>query len=92
MEETITVAHIIDFPMITVHAGKCYKALINSGAKYITTTILYLQKYWRQLQDPHTTHYSQTEHSRWFPYDSPRNDSFTLEDSGIQIHPQFCNL
>ena len=23
---------------------------------------------------------------------SPRNDSFTLEDSRIQIYPQFCNL
>ena len=32
MEETITMAHIMDCPMITVHAGKCYKALINSGA------------------------------------------------------------
>ena len=28
MEETIT----MDCPTITVHAGKCYKALINSGA------------------------------------------------------------
>ena len=32
MEETMTVAHIMDHPMITIHAGKCYKALINSGA------------------------------------------------------------
>ena len=32
MEETITVAHIMDCPTITVHAGKCYKALIDSGA------------------------------------------------------------
>ena len=32
MEETITVAHIMDCPMIMVHAGKCYKAVINSGA------------------------------------------------------------
>ena len=28
MEETITVASIMDCPMITVHAGKHYKALI----------------------------------------------------------------
>ena len=54
--------------------------------------ILYLQEFWGQLQDPHAAHYSQTEHSKWFPYESPRNDRFTLEDSGIQIHPQFCNL
>ena len=30
--ETITVAYIIDCPTITVHARKCYKALINVGA------------------------------------------------------------
>ena len=30
-QETITVACIMDYPMITVHAGKCSKALINSG-------------------------------------------------------------
>ena len=32
MEETITVACIMDCPTITIHAGKCYRALINSGA------------------------------------------------------------
>ena len=32
MEETITVACIMDCPMIMIHAGKYYKALINSGA------------------------------------------------------------
>ena len=31
-EETVTVAHIMDCPTITVHAGKCYKALIDSAA------------------------------------------------------------
>ena len=30
--DTVTVAHITDCPTITVHAGKCYKALIDSGA------------------------------------------------------------
>ena len=32
IEEAITVACIMDCPTITVHAGKCYKALIDSGA------------------------------------------------------------
>ena len=32
VEETITVVHIMDCPTITVHAGKRYKALIDSGA------------------------------------------------------------
>ena len=31
-EEAITVACIMDWPTITVHAGKCYKALIGLGA------------------------------------------------------------
>ena len=31
-KDTITAAHIPDCPIITVHAGKCYKALIDSGA------------------------------------------------------------
>ena len=31
-KDTVTVAHITNCPTITVHAGKCYKALIDSGA------------------------------------------------------------
>ena len=31
-DNTITIAHIADCPTVTVHAGKCYKALIDSGA------------------------------------------------------------
>ena len=31
-KDSVIVAHITDCPMITVHAGKCYKALIDSGA------------------------------------------------------------
>ena len=30
--EAITVAHIMDSSTIMVHTGKCYKALIDSGA------------------------------------------------------------
>ena len=30
--DTVTVAHITDCPTITVHTGKHYKALIDSGA------------------------------------------------------------
>ena len=32
MEETITMACIMDCPTIMIHAGKCYKALIGPGA------------------------------------------------------------
>ena len=31
-QEAITMAHIMDYPTITVHTGKCYKASIDSGA------------------------------------------------------------
>ena len=31
-KDITTIAHITDCPTITVHAGKCYKALIDSGA------------------------------------------------------------
>ena len=31
-EDIITIAHIMDCPTVTVHAGKCYQALIDSGA------------------------------------------------------------
>ena len=32
MQETIIIVCIMDCPMITVHAGKCYKDIIDSGA------------------------------------------------------------
>ena len=32
MQEKITMVCIMECPMITVHIGKCYKALIDSGA------------------------------------------------------------
>ena len=31
-EDTITIAHITDCPTVTIHAGRCYQALIDSGA------------------------------------------------------------
>ena len=31
-EDIITIAHITECPTVTVHAGKCYQALIDSGA------------------------------------------------------------
>ena len=31
-KDIITIAHITNCPTITVHAGKCYKTLIDSGA------------------------------------------------------------
>ena len=31
-EDIIIIAHIMDCPTVTVHVGKCYQALIDSGA------------------------------------------------------------
>ena len=31
-DNIITIAHITDCPTVTIHAGKCYQALIDSGA------------------------------------------------------------
>ena len=42
MQETVTVACIMDCPTITVHTGKCYKVLINSGA---TISLLWYSTY-----------------------------------------------
>ena len=51
MEETITMVCIMDCPMITVHAGKCYKALINSGA---TVSLLQYSNY-KNIKDSYKT-------------------------------------
>ena len=40
--ETVTVACIMDCPTITVHAGKCYRVLIDSGA---TTSLIRYSTY-----------------------------------------------
>ena len=46
-----TVAHITDCPTITVRAGKCYKALIDSGA---TTSLLRYSTY-KKFEDCYKT-------------------------------------
>ena len=51
MQETITVACIMDCPMITVCAGKCYKALIDSGA---TISLLQYSTY-KNIEDSFRT-------------------------------------
>ena len=51
MQETITLVCIMDCPMITVHAGKCYKALINSGA----ATLLLQYSTYKNIEDSFKT-------------------------------------
>ena len=47
----ITVGHIMDCPTIIVHAGKCYKALIDSGA---TISLLRYSTY-KKIEDCYKT-------------------------------------
>ena len=56
MQETITVACIMDGPTITVHTGKCYKALINSGA---AISLLWYLTY-QNIEDSFKTSLQQT--------------------------------
>ena len=51
MQEMITVACITDCPTITVHAGKCYKALMDSGA---TISLLWYSTY-QNIEDSFKT-------------------------------------
>ena len=51
MEETITVAHIMDCLTITVRVGNCYKALIDSGA---TISLLRYSAY-KNIDDSYKT-------------------------------------
>ena len=51
MEETINMVCIMDCPMKTVHAGKFYKALINSGA---TISLLGYSTY-KNIEDSYKT-------------------------------------
>ena len=51
VQGTITVACITDCPTITVHAGKCYKALINSGA----TILLLRYLAYKNIEDSYKT-------------------------------------
>ena len=50
-DDIITIAHIIDCPTVTVHAGKCYQALIDSGA----TISLIRHSTYKQIKDCYKT-------------------------------------
>ena len=50
-DDTITIAHITDCPTVTIHAGKCYQALIDSSA-----TLLFFQySTYKQIEDCYKT-------------------------------------
>ena len=49
--DIITIAHITDCPTVTIHAGKCYQALIDSGA----TILLIRHSNYKQIEDCYKT-------------------------------------
>ena len=51
MKETVTMAWIMEYPMIIVCTGKCYKALINSGG---AISLLWYSSY-KNLEDSYKT-------------------------------------
>ena len=50
-EDIITIAHITDCPRVTVHAGKHYQVLIDSGA----TILLIRHTTYKQIEDCYKT-------------------------------------
>ena len=53
--------------MITVHAGKCYKALIDSGADISLLQYSTYKNIGDSYKMLHTAHYSQIEHCQMVP-------------------------
>ena len=92
VEDSITVAHIVDCPMIMVHAHKCYKALIDSGADI---SLLWYSTY-KNIGDSYKTPIQPTTAKLNTADGSPMTalgmTALHLRIVGIQIHPQFCNL
>ena len=54
----------MDFPTITVHAGKHYKALMDSGAAIPLVHILYMSAHGRQFKDSYTANIDTPHYSR----------------------------
>ena len=73
-------ALIMDCPTITVHMGKCNKALMDSGAaislvRYSTYQII------DKFKNNYTGDLNTTKYSGWITYDSIRNNDTPTQDS-----------
>ena len=55
-DNIITIAHITDCPTVTIHAGKCYQGLIDSGA----TISLIRHSTYKQINDCYKTPFQST--------------------------------
>ena len=72
----ITIALIMDCPTITVHTGKFYKALIDSGAAISLVRYSMYQNIDNSLKiaTVYTDNIITPKYSRWITYDSARNN------------------
>ena len=89
-KDTVTVAHIKDCPTITVHTGKCYKALIDSGA----TILLLRYSTYKKIEDCYKTPPQPTTAKLNTADGSPMSalGATALHLSQIQIYTQHYNL
>ena len=72
-KDNVTIAHITDCPTIIAHAGKCYKAVIDSGAAISLLQVLQPTK---KIEDCYKTPIQPTtaklNTGRWLTYDGIR--------------------
>ena len=66
-DNTITISHITDCPTVTIHAGKCYLVLIDSGA----AISLIRHSTYKQIDDRYKTHIQSTAAKLNTPDSSP---------------------
>ena len=77
--DIITIAHITDCPTVTVHAGKCYQALIDSGA----AISLIRHSTYRQIDDCYKTPIQSMPHKLNTADGSPMT---TLGSTALHLH------
>ena len=91
-DDVITIAHISDCPTVTVHTGKCYQALIDSGA----ANPLIRHSTYKQIEDCYKTPIQPTA-AKLNTADGSVMDYLGIHSTtpmhyGLQIHPQLHNL
>ena len=91
-QQPVTVALIMDCQTITIHAGKCYKALINSEAAVSLIRFSTYQLIDDSFKTPIQSTTTTLKNSRQISIDGFRNDNTSSQDSRFQIHSQFHYL
>ena len=79
IDDIITIAHITDCPTVTVHAGRCYQALIDSGA----AISLIRHPTYKQIEDCYKTPIQPTAVKLNTADGSPMT---TLDSTALHLH------